>query len=175
MKSTKALVFGLLVAFGGGTSADHGASPATMIIRKAPGLLPNVPATSAQAMLAYRAGWKAAKPGSRAGLHVHYCVAPFITVTGPQKPKGGGPNASPGEWTVPFDVALVDANGNRLFGPVTAVPPSIPVGSTRVLVPPPGWCDEVQGATTPPELYLDVEGRRARVIFNSPPPQASPR
>jgi hypothetical protein len=146
-----------------------------MRTHSAPGLLPSAPPPSPRALVKYRSGWKAAGPGSRIGAHVHYCVVPFIKVTGPQQPSGSGAPPQVPSWNRPFDLALVDASGTRLFGPVVVVPPPIPANSTREVVALPGWCGEVRGSNRPPVLYLQVGSRRARVIFDANLPGTTPR
>ena len=188
---TKTVVFGLLGFTAVVALADHGANPNFFAARVAQGLAPPSSPPDAQATIIYRSTWIGpdsgphigTKQATQRGAHVHYCVVPAIRVSAPQDSNMSKEDrrSRPRPWTLAFDLALVDTAGrpveqagSRVAMAVT-VPVPIPAGTTRELVAHPGWCGQIDGVNAPPELYLQVEGRRARVIFDRPSPKASPR
>jgi hypothetical protein len=169
--STKAAVLILLLAFcslvEGGPSPNWGGIAFGLNVGSQSGGYP-------VGTIVYRAGWSASGANGHHGIHVHYCVAPFIKITGRPNTNSAGEIKPQAPWTLPFELSLVDAAGTRKFRPMTA-PIPIPANTTRELLPAPPWCAEVAGVTRPPEIYLQVGTRRARVIFDSPLPNTSPR
>jgi hypothetical protein len=111
----------------------------------------------------------AAGPTRPAVPLLNYCVFPAIQINA--RPPGNVPEP----WMRPFEISLVKADGTSAgFNPVT-VPTPLNVGVFRVLEPTPVWCASVSGMRAPPDLYLQVEGRRVRVIFkNTRPDPAAP-
>lgn len=138
-----------------------------------PNVAPNGLPDGPPAVIEYRAGWNASVPKDPLGVHTHYCVMPYIIIIGRKEGSPADRVKAQGQWTQPFNLALVDAKGRQLFGPVT-VPTPIPANTKRQLLASP-WCGVIQGATKPPEIYLQVDKRRARVIFDAPPRQAETR
>ena len=138
-----------------------------------PNVAPNGLPGGPSAIIEYKSGWSVLDPKDHRGTHLHYCVAPYIRIPGRKETNPADLIKRQDLWALPFELALVDAKGTRLFRPVK-VPTPIPANTTRELLPSP-WCGEIQGATKPPEIYLEVEHRRARVIFDVPPRQAETR
>ncbi len=137
-----------------------------------PNIAPNGAPDGPSAIVEYRAGWNPPESHGK-DIHIHYCVMPFLNVIGHKAGNSTDRVKPQAAWTQPFNLSLVDANYSPLFHPVR-VPTPIPANTIRELLPSP-WCREIKGATKPPEIYLQVEQRRARVIFDAPPRQSETR
>jgi hypothetical protein len=107
----------------------------------------------------------APKEDTRRKGRVNYCVVAEVRIT----PRATEPSAL--LWEKSFNLELVNAAGAPAAPDfrAVAVPTPIPVNTTRRLEPMPKWCATVPDARKPPEIYLQVGGKKARVQFSEMP------
>jgi hypothetical protein len=136
---------------------------------------PALPDPGPNAVIRYQATWnwlntaKLDNNGQKSATQaLRYCVVPAVEIVARPNQK-----LRP-DWTVPFEIALVDDTGAPAapgFVP-RPVPTPIKVGELRILEPtppaPPIWCATLTGVKGPPVIFLQVNKQRARVDFSPP-------
>jgi hypothetical protein len=155
--------------------------PKTVYVAADP-LAPELPAPSPVAKMFYATShmWLMAPPRpvgdalrvANPAFMLSYCVFPAVQIS--RRPDTDSSVNPP--WGQAFEVALVNRAGAPAapsFRPVV-VPAGIPVDTFRMLEPMPMWCATLPGASTLPEVYLQVGKKQVRVEFSNslPAPQA---
>jgi hypothetical protein len=128
----------------------------------APGIAPRNRPPGPTATILYTSAWVLSQPAP--GSALNYCVFPEISI---QARNNADELRKPRPWTTPFTLRLVDRRGTPTsanFAP-SEVPVPIEPNTTLDLVPSPLWCGSTAPGGPLPELYLQVDDRRARVKF----------